>query len=49
VCDYRKALELLESIGYEGWVIAEEESNDARLDQKTSVLKNRQYLKSLGY
>lgn len=49
VCDYPKALELLESIDYEGWVIGEEESDGARADQKGSVTKNRQYLKSLGY
>ena len=49
VCDYPKALELLESIGYEGWVIGEEESDEARADQKAGVTKNRQYLKTLGY
>ena len=49
VCDYAKALELLESIGYDGWVIGEEESDEARINQKDGVTKNRQYLKSLGY
>lgn len=49
VCDYPKALELLESIGYGGWVIGEEESDEAWADQKGSVSKNRQYLTSLGY
>ena len=49
VCDYPKALKLLESIGYDGWIIGEEESDEAQADQKGSVTKNRQYLKSLGY
>ena len=49
VCDFRKALELLEAIGYEGWVIAEEESEEAGKDQSNAVIRNRQYLSSLGY
>jgi sugar phosphate isomerase/epimerase len=49
VCDYRRALELLEDMEYGGWVIAEEESKEAREDQKNAVTGNRKYLSSLGY
>jgi len=42
-------LELLERIGYSGWVICEEESQEAYSDQKGAVFRNREYLKSLGY
>ncbi len=49
ICDYEKTLRLLEEIGYEGWIIAEEESDEARKDQLSAVSQNRQYLKSLGY
>jgi len=49
VCDYQKALALLEDMRYDGWVIAEEESDEARADQKAAVTENRLYLESLGY
>lgn len=49
VCDYQKALALLEDMRYDGWVIAEEESDEARTDQKAAVTENRLYLESLGY
>ncbi len=49
VCDFPGVLKLLEDIGYNGWVIGEEESDDARFDQITAVSQNRTYLKSLGY
>jgi sugar phosphate isomerase/epimerase len=49
VCDFKAALNLLEDMGYEGWVIAEEESAEARADQVTSVTKNREFMKALGY
>ena len=49
VCDFRKTLQSLEDAGYSGWVIGEEESEEAWNDQKKSVSENRRYLKSLGY
>jgi sugar phosphate isomerase/epimerase len=49
VCDFAQVLGFLESIGYRGWVVAEEESKEARRDQAGAVKKNRVYLQSLGY
>ncbi len=49
ICDFKSCLELFESTGYTGWVIGEEESNEARKDQKKAVTENRRYLRSLGY
>lgn len=48
-CDYPRVLKLLEEIGYDGWVIAEEESEEARMDPQSAVSRNRKYLSSLGY
>lgn len=49
VCDFRGMFALLEEIGYEGWVVAEEESDQARDDQVRAITKNREYLRTLGY
>ena len=49
VCDFPAILRLLEELGYEGWVMAEEESEAAGKDPAGAVKKNRQYLKTLGY
>lgn len=49
VCDFQGALQMLESSGYNGWVVAEEESEEARLDGRAAIRKNREYLHSLGY
>ncbi len=49
ICNFKGCLELFEDIGYTGWVIGEEESDEARKDQKSAVTENRRYLKSLGY
>lgn len=48
ICDFKKILKLLENIGYKGWIIAEEESEEARNDQTALITANRIYLKSLG-
>ena len=48
VCDFPAVLELLRSVGYNGWVVAEEESEDARRDGAAAIRKNREYLRSLG-
>jgi inosose dehydratase len=49
VCDYPEVMGLLEKIDYQGWVIAEEESEAAWKDQEKAITANREYLKSLGY
>jgi sugar phosphate isomerase/epimerase len=48
-CDFRGILGLLESAGFDGWVVAEEESEDARRDGAAAIRRNRSYLKSAGY
>ena len=47
-CDFKGVIKLLSDTGYKGWIIGEEESDDARRDQKSAVIKNRQHLKSIG-
>lgn len=49
VCDYPAVMDLLESAGYRGWVVTEEESEDARRDGIAAIQKNRAYLRSIGY
>ena len=49
VCDYPAVMRLLESVGYDGWVVGEEESEAARLDGVAAIRKNRAYLRSIGY
>ena len=49
VCDFPGVFKLLESVGYGGWVVAEEESEEARKDGAAAIRKNRDYLHSIGY
>lgn len=49
VCDFPAVLRLLEESGYEGWVVAEEESEAARSDGFAAICRNREYLRGLGY
>jgi inosose dehydratase len=49
ICDFGSVLELLESAGFGGWVVAEEESEDAGRDGAAAIRKNRAFLKSIGY
>lgn len=49
ICDFPGALKLLEAAGYGGWIVAEEESADARRDGVAAIRKNRAYLRALGY
>jgi sugar phosphate isomerase/epimerase len=50
VCDVPAALALLENeLGYSGWIVAEEESADARRDQIGAIVGNREYLRSIGH
>ena len=37
ICDFRGVLGLLESAGFDGWVVAEEESGDARRDGAAAI------------
>jgi sugar phosphate isomerase/epimerase len=48
-CDFPAVLLLLESVDYNGWIVGEEESDEARQDGVTAIRKNRQYLRTLGY
>ena len=58
VCDFPAVFKLLEgarkasappSAGYDGWVVAEEESEEARKDGAAAIGENREYLHSIGY
>jgi sugar phosphate isomerase/epimerase len=49
VCDFPAVMSLLESTHYDGWVVAEEESAEARRHGIAAVRKNRAYLRSIGY
>jgi sugar phosphate isomerase/epimerase len=49
VCDFPAVLALLESLDYGGWVVGEEESDEARQDGLKAIHKNRAYLRSIGY
>lgn len=49
ICDFPAVFEILEQAEYSGWVICEEESEDARRNQVEAINKNRKQLKSLGY
>ena len=49
ICDFPAAIGLLESAGYDGWLVAEEESEAARRDSVEAIRRNRQYLRSLDY
>lgn len=49
ICDFPAVMSLLESTGYDGWVVAEEESAAARQDGLAAIRRNRDYLRSIGY
>jgi len=49
ICDIPAVMTLLETAGFEGWVVAEEESEAARRDGVAAITKNRAYLRSIGY
>jgi inosose dehydratase len=49
ICDFPAVFDLLNSVGYDGWLVAEEESEFARLDGISAIRKNRNYLRLLGY
>lgn len=49
ICDFPAVMALMESVNYDGWVVAEEESESARQDGRAAINKNRSYLCSIGY
>jgi len=49
MCDFPAVMVLLESAGYRGWVVAEEESEAARRNGLAAVRANRDYLRSIGH
>jgi sugar phosphate isomerase/epimerase len=49
MCDFPAVFQLLASAGYDGWVVAEEESAAARRDGIAAIRRNRAYLRSIGY
>jgi len=48
-CDYPAVMRLLEQANYDGWVVAEEESEFARCHGSEAIRRNRDYLRSVGY
>jgi sugar phosphate isomerase/epimerase len=49
MCGFPAVLGFLTEIGYSGWIIAEEESDEAAVDPPAAVRSNRAYLRSLGF
>jgi len=49
ICDFPSVFDLLNSVGYDGWVVAEEESDFARQDGISAIKANRSYLQLLGF
>ena len=47
ICDFSSVMELLDSVDYDGWLVAEEESGDAARDGVAAIRKNRAYLRSI--
>jgi sugar phosphate isomerase/epimerase len=49
ICDFQGVLRLLERIGYRGWIVLEDESDEARRDGRAAIRHGREYFKKLGY
>ncbi len=49
LCDFAAVMTVLAEAGYDGWVVAEEESEAARADGVAAIRRNRQYLRSIGH
>jgi inosose dehydratase len=47
-CDFRGVLSLLRETAWDGWLVAEEESEAARKDGVAAIRGNREYLRTLG-
>ena len=48
ICNFPAILTLLHSVNYEGWIVAEEESAEARQDGPAAIRNNRAYLDTVG-
>ncbi len=48
ICDFPGLVRWLESIGYRGWLVVEEESDLVWTDLAGTMAQNRKYLRSLG-
>ena len=48
IIDWKPFFGFLDNSGYQGWVVAEEESAPARKDPVAAVANNRRLLKSMG-
>ncbi|MBM3501747.1 MAG: sugar phosphate isomerase/epimerase [Armatimonadetes bacterium] len=48
VCDFPALFRLLGDMGYDGWIVAEEESDLAWRDPSEAIRVNRDYLRSIG-
>ena len=48
VIDWEALVGFLRETAYQGWIVAEEESDDARRDPNAAIVKNRRFLKALG-
>jgi len=49
ICDFPTVMALLESVNYQGWIVAEEESAEAEQDGRAAIRKNRNYMQAIGY
>ncbi len=49
VCDFTAVMALLEQVGFQGWIVAEEESEAAARDGQAAIRGNRAYLQTIGY
>ena len=47
--NWEEALGFLKESGYSGWIVGEEESDQAFKDQFEAIKGNREYLKKLGF
>jgi len=48
IIEWRPLLDYLNEIQYKGWLVAEEESDDARKDASAAIVGNREFLRSMG-
>jgi len=49
VCDFAAVMAFLEQAGFQGWIVAEEESEAAVRDGQAAIRRNRGFLQTIGY
>ena len=49
ICDFAAVMQLLERHQYDGWIVLEDESDEARRDGRMAIRQGRNYFKKLGY